>query len=228
MVIQKVRANDSFIEELLNGWISANQRYVELLNRTDCCWWYNERTNVSVLAGAAWSLGWTAIEEYPSDKKIKGYTGENPDSNTSKGRVDLYIKNELESIALEAKHVWHNLDKNINKDICYIDSARRDTECLRNQADRHFAATFIVFYTKESLNEFTLEERITTTINHAIRKTNNEAISYAYLIDNKSAFMNDRKEYYQSVAVILEHIHHISPGIKPQSSNNTPGDGLTG
>lgn len=92
----------------------------------------------------------------------------------------------MESIALEAKHVWHNLDKNINKDICYIGSARRDTECLRNQADRHFAATFIVFYTKESLNEFILEERITSTINNAIENLDIDSIAYAYLIDNKS------------------------------------------
>ncbi|AYH01800.1 hypothetical protein F6Q07_01680 [Pectobacterium parmentieri] len=206
MVIQKVRANDRFIEELLNGWISANQRYVELLNRTDCCWWYNERTNVSVLAGAAWSLGWAAIEEYPSGKKRKGDTEENLDNNTSKGRVDLYIKSELESIALEAKHVWHKLDKDINKDICYIDYARSDAECLIKQAGRHFAATFVVFYTKENLNAFILEESISATINHTIKKISNDAISYAYLIDNKSAFMNHENKYYQSVALILEQI----------------------
>ncbi|TKY83935.1 hypothetical protein R0L47_07960 [Pectobacterium polonicum] len=208
MVIHKVCANDSFIEELLNGWISANQRYVELLNRTDCCWWYNERTNVSVLAGAAWSLGWTAIEEYPSGKKIKGDTGENPDSNTSKGRVDLYIKSELKSIALEAKHVWHNLDENTNT--IRIDrgmnSARDDAGRLKEQANRHFSATFIVFYTKESPNEIILEERITATINNAIKNISKESISYAYLIDNKSAFVNHKNEFYQSVALVLEQI----------------------
>ncbi|MDG0795728.1 hypothetical protein [Pectobacterium punjabense] len=208
MVIQKVRANDSFIEELLNGWISANQRYVELLNRTDCCWWYNERTNVSVLAGAAWSLGWTAIEEYPSDKKIKGYTGENPDSNTSKGRVDLYIKNELESIALEAKHVWQNLDSPINiiKTKIGLGHAHDDAKRLKNQADRHFAATFMVFNTKKKLDGRALEERITSTINNAIENLDIDSIAYAYLIDNKSPFMNKAKYYYQSVAVILKQV----------------------
>ncbi|MBT9184391.1 hypothetical protein ILP31_09890 [Pectobacterium punjabense] len=206
MVITKVCAKDDIIEPLLNKWISANQRYVELLNRKDCCWWYNERTNVSVLAGAAWSLGWTAIEEYPSDKKIKGYTGENPDSNTRKGRVDLYIKNELKSIALEAKQIWHNLDEDINNDLCYINYARSDAGYLIKQANRHFAATFMVFYTKENLNAFILEERIITAINHTIKKNSNNVISYAYLIDNKSPFMNDAKYYYQSVALILEQV----------------------
>ncbi|EAQ7632039.1 hypothetical protein DWF43_21270 [Salmonella enterica] len=38
----------------MNGWIQANQRYVDLLGKKDCCWWYNERTNVCVLAGAVW------------------------------------------------------------------------------------------------------------------------------------------------------------------------------
>lgn len=210
MVIKTVCTTDSFIEQLLNGWISANQRYVELLNRKDCCWWYNERTNVSVLAGAAWTLGWTAIEEYPSGKKIKGYTGENPDSDTRKGRVDLYIKNELKSIALEAKQIWHNLDEDINNAICYIDYARSDAGYLIKQANRHFAATFMVFYTKENLNAFILEERITATINHTIKNISNDVISYAYLIDNKSPFMNEAKYYYQSVALILEQVK-LSP-----------------
>ncbi|AOR58372.1 hypothetical protein [Pectobacterium parmentieri] len=208
MVIQKVRANDRFIEELLNGWISANQRYVELLNRTDCCWWYNERTNVSVLAGAAWSLGWAAIEEYPSGKKRKGDTGEKPDNNTSKGRVDLYIKSELESIAVEAKHVWLNLDSSINiiKAKIGLGRARDDAKRLNDQAGRHFAATFIVFNTKKKLDERTLEERITATINNAIENLDIDSIAYAYLIDNKSAFMNHKNKYYQSVALILEQI----------------------
>ncbi|MCL6350842.1 hypothetical protein [Pectobacterium polaris] len=215
MVIHKIYANDSFIEQLLNAWIRANQHYVELLERKDCCWWYNERTNVSVLAGAAWSLGWAAIEEYPSGKKIKGDTTKNPDSNTKKGRVDLYIKSEMNSIALEAKHVWHNLEKNTN--IARIDSginsARYDAERLNEQANRHFSATFIAFYTTEIPNEIILEERITATINNAIKNISKKSISYAYLIDNKSAFMNHKNEYYQSIALVLEQVY-LSPALK--------------
>ncbi|GAB7217704.1 hypothetical protein [Dickeya oryzae] len=116
----------------MNGWIQANQRYVDLLGKKDCCWWYNERTNVSVLAGAAWSLGWAAIEEYPSDKKVKGCDEENTD--TSKGRVDLYITNKNDDVAIEAKHAWYNLDNIVigDKTIrCKMNKASDDVNCLK-------------------------------------------------------------------------------------------------
>lgn len=93
---------------MLTGWILTNQRYVELLRQKDCCWWYNERTNVSVLAGAAWSMGRAAIEEYPSSKLMKGSLQE--DTDTSRGRVDLYITSNHDDIAIEAKHAWYHLD----------------------------------------------------------------------------------------------------------------------
>lgn len=50
MITKKTCVNYSFIEQLLNEWIQANQRYVDLLGKKDFCWCYNERTNVSVLA----------------------------------------------------------------------------------------------------------------------------------------------------------------------------------
>ncbi|AIK13478.1 MULTISPECIES: hypothetical protein [Pectobacterium] len=207
MIIKKTCANDSFIEQLLNGWIQANQRYVDLLGKKDCCWWYNERTNVSVLAGAAWSLGWAAIEEYPSNKRMKGCLQENTD--TSKGRVDLYITNKNDDVAIEAKHAWYNLD-NINESNAItnfkMDEARSDANRLVGQADRHFSATFVVFYTKINSQEIIAEEYIEQLIDGAIPNYRRECVSYAYLIDQQFMFKNELGYYYPSVALILEEV----------------------
>lgn len=204
---KKVYANDDFIEQLLTGWIQANQRYVELLGQKDCCWWYNERTNVSVLAGAAWSLGWTAIEEYPSDKLMKGSLLE--DTDTSRGRVDLYISSNNDDIAIEAKHAWYNLD-NIasgNDTVrCKVNKASEDANCLKEQADRHFSATFVVFYTKKNSQEVIAEENIEQLIHSAISTRIKENISYAYFIDSQFMFQNTSGYYYPCVALILERV----------------------
>ncbi|MEQ9924937.1 hypothetical protein ABRP60_08190 [Pectobacterium brasiliense] len=207
MIIKKTCANDSFIEQLLNGWIQANQRYVDLLGKKDCCWWYNERTNVSVLAGAAWSLGWAAIEEYPSNKRMKGCLQE--DTDTSKGRVDLYITNKNDDVAIEAKHAWYNLD-NINESNVItnfkMDEARSDANRLVGQADRHFSATFVVLYTKINSQEIIAEEYIEQLIDGAIPNDRRESVSYAYLIDQQFMFKNELGYYYPSVALILEKV----------------------
>ncbi|MEL7629211.1 hypothetical protein AAGW04_09430 [Pectobacterium aroidearum] len=207
MITKKTCENDSFIEQLLNGWIQANQRYVDLLGKKDCCWWYNERTNVSVLAGAAWSLGWAAIEEYPSNKRMKGCLQENTD--TSKGRVDLYITNKNDDVAIEAKHAWYNLD-NINESNAItnfkMDEARSDANRLIGQAGRHFSATFVVFYTKINSQEIITEEYIEQLIDGAIPNDRRECVSYAYLIDQQFMFKNELGYYYPSVALILEKV----------------------
>lgn len=207
MITKKTCANDSFIEQLLNGWIQANQRYVDLLGKKDCCWWYNERTNVSVLAGAAWSLGWAAIEEYPSDKLMKGCLQE--DTDTSKGRVDIYITNKNDDIAIEAKHMRYDLEhleKTNDALIFRINDARNDAKRLKEQANRHFSATFFVFYTKRKSQELIAEENIEKLINNAISNSKKESISYAYIIDSQFMFQNMRGYYYPSVALILEKV----------------------
>ncbi|MCA6960990.1 MULTISPECIES: hypothetical protein [Pectobacterium] len=204
---KKVCANDDFIDQLLTGWILANQRYVELLGKKDCCWWYNERTNVSVLAGAAWSLGWAAIEEYPSDKRKKGCLEE--DTGTSRGRVDIYITNKHDDVAIEAKHAWYNLDNIVSGNdafICKMNKASDDAKCLKEQANRHFAATFVVFHTKNNSQELIAEEHIEQLIHSSISARIKENISYAYVIDSQFIFQNINKRYYPSVAIILEEI----------------------
>ncbi|EAV3187986.1 hypothetical protein E1B13_23545 [Salmonella enterica subsp. enterica] len=205
---QKIISSDDFIKQLLTGWVDANNRYVNFLGKHDCCWWYNERTNVSVLAGAAWTLGWAAIEEYPSRKKMKGCVQD--DLYTSKGRVDLYITNSNDDVAIEAKHAWYLLENTFesNRILNFrMDEAYADAKRLINQAGNQFAATFIVFYTKMNAEGTINENHIDELISKVISKRGEKQSSYAYIFDSQFNYKNELEYYYPSVALILEKVN---------------------
>ena len=147
------------ISQLLSAWVEAVLRYDEFMGEDvgvgrDCCWWYNERTNVSALAGAAWSKGWVALEEYSTRKRLgapkQGVAGE-PAKTDSHGRVDLYVSTREEDYAFEAKQVWLRLDLSPDEagyGTKAVDdgmrAARIDAQKLFGEAGTHIAATFIV------------------------------------------------------------------------------------
>lgn len=91
------------LKPVLDKWIELVDQYSKTFD-DDSCYWYSERSNVGILAAAAWGSGkWIALEEYPTTKN-------NKDGKKKYGRCDLYLANirnghEL-SFAIEAKHTW--------------------------------------------------------------------------------------------------------------------------
>lgn len=60
--------DDESVLKPLNAWIKAVERYTKEFQ--DNPWWYNERSSLSVLAGAAWTLkDWFAPEEFSTIKR---------------------------------------------------------------------------------------------------------------------------------------------------------------
>lgn len=91
---------------VLKSWIETVVEYSKLVEG-DVCWWYNERANISVLAGATWRVnGWAAIEEFSTQKHsdLKAI---------ATGRCDLFITNTQESFAIEAKQAWQKIGKRV-------------------------------------------------------------------------------------------------------------------
>lgn len=87
------------LEPVLRSWIACVQRYIDVWEGEDLPYWYNERANVSVLAGAAWKADWTAIEEY----QISKVATEAGEQSTLIGRNDLYLANDTYGFCIEAK-----------------------------------------------------------------------------------------------------------------------------
>jgi len=84
---------------IMEEWMLAIERYTRIMNVDDAPYYYNERANVSVLAGAAWKAGWVALEEFQSEKGYKNKAKTN-------GRTDLFFANETAEELLEAKFKW--------------------------------------------------------------------------------------------------------------------------
>lgn len=111
----------TWFQPVLAHWFDLMDRYCQIAGRNlgssmdahpnewngyDCPWWYNERANVGMLAGAAHLAGFTALEEFNEEKSEKA---SNLDS--WKGRVDLAVwPKKGKAFGFEAKFGWLHLD----------------------------------------------------------------------------------------------------------------------
>lgn len=84
---------------IMEEWMLSIERYTRIMNGNDAPYYYNERANISVLAGAAWKSGWVALEEFQSKKGYRNRAKTN-------GRTDLYFANEADEELIEAKFEW--------------------------------------------------------------------------------------------------------------------------
>jgi hypothetical protein len=84
---------------IMEEWMLSIERYTRIMGGDDAPYYYNERANVSVLAGAAWRSGWVALEEFQSEKGYRNKAKTN-------GRTDLYFANESDEELIEAKFQW--------------------------------------------------------------------------------------------------------------------------
>lgn len=81
--------------DIIEEWSLLIDRYCRTVE-DDAPYWYTERANIGVLAGACWRAGFVALEEFQSEK---GY------SNRAKrpGRADLWFANGNVNTLVEAK-----------------------------------------------------------------------------------------------------------------------------
>lgn len=88
------------LRPVLREWIALIRKSSKEWGRNDCSWWYSERVNLGVFAGAIWRKGGTCFEEYIDDK-VKS-------KNNYRGRCDLYFKYNNSEFIVEAKQCWPN------------------------------------------------------------------------------------------------------------------------
>ena len=149
------------LRPLLEQWTKLIQEYCEENHRTDNPWWYGERANLSLLAGAAWRLanGWHALEEFPTTKRRTrgGATAVEPvvpedgvektKKQSPRGRCDLYVSHRSTGFAIEAKQAWQNVSPaaRLDRFSDAMQQARRDAGNLHaGEADHRIGAVFVV------------------------------------------------------------------------------------
>ena len=106
----------------------------------DAPYWYNERANVSFLAGAIWRCGGMALEEYSSDKiwAAEDYPG----------RTDLWFQYDGKEYVAEAKIAWITLAPDRQEIVDEIEGelnkAVGDAQNNPEKADYKIGIVFIV------------------------------------------------------------------------------------
>ena len=180
------------IDPILECWLNKILYYKGHPN-IQTPYWHNERANVSMLASSATSCDWQVLEEVPQ-KKIS-LTG-----TQSKGRVDLWMRNETVSFFIEAKIDWPEISKRvklkgINK---LIDLTLDDTKRLVSKEHRLLAISFIVPRILKS-NENDLETCISEFID-VCKQSNPELMAWSFL--DRFRKMAFSKYYYPGIVIL--------------------------
>jgi len=139
-------------KHIIKQWQKINRDYLEDYSFTDSLYWYNERANVSCLAGAIWKVGGYALEEYSA---IKG-------KDEKYGRIDLYFSVDEIEYLIEAKHEWlhfntkvkifSNFEKAIEN---MLENATADCKnsMLHNEIDNGLGLVFFTPYWDKEQNK---------------------------------------------------------------------------
>ena len=98
IVVKKHKKEFRKLRPVFEEWLKLNRDYIELTDSNDNLYWYNERSNISAIAGAVWRRGGFAQEEFSSEKGSK--------SVRKMGRVDLYFHFQGLDVICEAKHLF--------------------------------------------------------------------------------------------------------------------------
>lgn len=143
----------------LEEWLLAVERYCRVCNGEDAPYFYNERANIGVLAGASWRSGWIVLEEFQSEK---GYRNK-PKVN---GRVDLWLSDETREELVEAKFRWICMDspktnRLVEKSMLSALKDAKGTRC--NSRTAAFGVGFFPVY-KSGGRVSDIDELITKTI----------------------------------------------------------------
>jgi len=130
-ISQYVPFNLRRFNNLIEAWFQAIDKYCALADTDDAPYWYNERANISLLAGAAWLCGMAALEEYPIDKK--------PKREWKSGRSDLYLTWGKDHCVMESKVCWYP-EQNLKSK---LELAVQDAHA-NHDTDMAFACVFVV------------------------------------------------------------------------------------
>jgi hypothetical protein len=131
------------LRPVLKAWVEAVLRYCRIQGFEDAPWYFNERANISLLAGAAWTLkNWAALEEFSTKKR-----GRQEDQKDRNGRCDLYLCSRNHHFAFEAKLAWQTIGgaddrSGVHRELkrAWDDAGELDIE----EGDSRIAATFVV------------------------------------------------------------------------------------
>ena len=164
--VHGVKANNELNHwiPMCHSWAFNIERYARLTIEGDAPYDNNERANVGLLAGAAWSCGNVALEEFQTTKGIG--------TDEKNGRIDLWLCDEnTQEEYVEAKFKRMSVNGDFVKNISSVLKAATD-DAMVSKGDQDIdgiGVAFIVFYLKaQKVNEILekMDEVLSTTISN--------------------------------------------------------------
>lgn len=189
----------SVVEE----WILAHERFSRLTG--DAAYWYTERANIGVVAGAAWRCGMVALEEFQVIKNNAGYSKKKDQKDWS-GRCDLWMVNDRGDEIIESKLKCLCLRTSKAKQFAAkaLEDAVKDA-CASRWSEKTTAIglVFLPIYTNArlALNNGDLDELIEKIVKE-ISEIDTSLIAWCFPEQNRSLLCGNDKNYWPGIIMI--------------------------
>lgn len=193
---------------LLEEWILSIERYCRITDG-DAPYWYNERANIGMLAGAAWRCGRIALEEFQHDKVDVSscVAADETDKKTWRGRCDLWMSDEHCQEVVEAKFCWLDMrsDKRIATAQTCLHAALIDATNTKGEGDmKAIGVAFLPVYAKAGKvgDVNALGEVILSTIKEAC-KTNADLVAWSFP-KRVRKYVSENSDYFPGIILLAK------------------------
>lgn len=191
---------------ILNQWIGLVSKYAGGNWGTEYVrvpYWYTERANVGLLAGAAIREDWLALEEFTHDKVGREGQGK-------KGRLDLWLRRGESMWAVEAKQCWPAPGGSVRNGM--KDAVRAAEETLHGydgaQPVHKVAVCFAVpqfpVNAKEPLNQRVDRFLLRVTRDFPEGSVEADAVAWTFPEHFRGLIDKDREYFYPGVVLIAK------------------------
>lgn len=192
----------SIWENIIEEWSLLIERYCRV-TPGDAPYWYTERANIGVLAGACWRAGYVALEEF---QYKKGYR------NKPKwpGRADLWFGSDKESIIVEAKHKFISLNSkdHIQTITPMLNSAKRNAE--ESKGGQHdltaIGMVFVPVYIPVSADENKIEDKIYALVDIIKKELAGKMVFWYFPSASRMLMGSSEKNYWPGLFVVAEEV----------------------
>lgn len=187
-------------ESIIEEWTLLIDRFCRIKKR-DAPYWYTERANIGVLAGACWRAGYIALEEF---QYKKGYSNK-PKQN---GRADLWIENEKNSTLVEAKYKCISLtSKDISNTLkkILIVACREARKSKGNQSDLDaLGMVFVPVYISKKSSLSKINEKIDESVKLIKQNFDGSMIFWHFPTSSRELLGSSNKYYWPGLFVVAD------------------------
>ena len=193
-------------DALLQEWLRAHEEYCRIMKDYDAAHWYTEIPNVSILNAAAWRCGGIALQEFKTEKKVRG-------EERWTGRGDLWICTDTDTgwkeEFIEAKHKFVPLSGAKEKNglpTAIKESMKEATkDAKKAKGGYHYVTALAVVFASVSAAPTTPTDEIDQQIIDFCEgiKSSRDYHALAWCFPKETRTLQNKKGYYYPGIVML-------------------------